>query len=90
MNKVYLHIDRLVLEGIDSQSQSDYVLGLQQGLQHMLTTGVSVETLKNMGDIRQLSIQSNVFAKNSGAKSQGINTAKHIFNGMQGNSKKLN
>jgi len=82
MNKIILHIDHLVLEGIDSQIQSDYVLGLQQGLQHLLGEGKTVDKFRNIGEIRQLSIQSNALTKNTSAKLQGINTARHIVGGI--------
>jgi len=85
MKKIYVHIDRLVLEGLDAQGQSDYVTGLQQGLQTRLANEVALQTVRTLGHVRQLSIQSDALLNHKGARNQGNITAGHIVRQIQKN-----
>jgi len=85
MKKIYVHIDHLVLEGIDPQGQSDYVMGLQQGLQNQLANEVTLQAVRTLGNIKQLSLRSDALLNHKGARNQGNVTASHIVRHIQKN-----
>lgn len=83
MNKIFLHIDRLMLQGFSENAQRQYVQGLQQGLQTMLERPESVSSLRSIGRLNQLTIQASAMNQKSDFKQQGFSTASQIVNGLQ-------
>ena len=82
MNKIYIHIDQLILEGLDPQAQRDYVDGLQQGLRSLIAKQMTVSQWKNTGYKKSLKLNSHTLGDQSSSKSQGIETAHSIVSGI--------
>ena len=85
MSKILIHIDRLILEGIDPRSQSDFVDSLQQHLQSLLANQTSFDAIRQAADIKKLQIESHALGAGNNAKSQGVEIANNIASGLMVN-----
>ena len=83
MNRIILHIDKLVLRGFNHEDRQGIAEGLQQELVRMFADPQAAQQLTANGDVSRLRIGSIRIGQNSKPQHVGSQVAQGIGKGMK-------